>query len=143
MSPANLASASAPDQPLLPPRTPSQVHLARSQLDYVLGSTGRSFVVGWGVSPPVNAHHAAATCPQAPVPCDWQNFHQKDANANVLAGALVGGPGGVTRNKTNPDFYADVRMDYALNEPAVDYQAGFVGALAGMFTLLGGPSGAA
>ena len=33
---------------------------ARQQLDYILGSTGRSYVVGFGVNPPTHAHHAAA-----------------------------------------------------------------------------------
>ena len=31
--------------------------LAQQQIHYVLGDTGRSFVVGFGVNPPVRAHH--------------------------------------------------------------------------------------
>jgi len=33
---------------------------AKSQIDYALGSTGRSFVVGFGVNPPTHPHHCAA-----------------------------------------------------------------------------------
>ena len=30
---------------------------ATQQVDYALGSSGRSFVVGFGVNPPVRPHH--------------------------------------------------------------------------------------
>lgn len=33
---------------------------AKQQIDYALGSTGRSFVVGFGNNPPVKVHHRAA-----------------------------------------------------------------------------------
>jgi hypothetical protein len=33
--------------------------LAKSQIHYALGDTGRSFVVGFGVNPPVKPHHAS------------------------------------------------------------------------------------
>jgi len=33
---------------------------AQSQLDYMLSSTGRSFVVGFGVNPSTHVHHAGA-----------------------------------------------------------------------------------
>ncbi|KAI0211181.1 Endoglucanase F, partial [Lamellibrachia satsuma] len=32
---------------------------AKTQLEYMLGSTGRSFVVGYGTNPPVQPHHSA------------------------------------------------------------------------------------
>ena len=47
----------------------------------------------------------------------------------VLTGALVGGPSG-------RDSYKDVRSDYQSNEVAMDYNAGFTGALAGLVHLL-------
>jgi len=31
--------------------------LAKKQIDYALGDTGRSFVVGVGVNPPTRPHH--------------------------------------------------------------------------------------
>lgn len=33
---------------------------AESQMGYILGDTGRSFVVGFGHNPPVSPHHRAA-----------------------------------------------------------------------------------
>lgn len=50
-------------------------------------------------------------------------------NPQVLLGALVGGP-------SSSDGYTDVRSDFKSNEVAVDYQAGFAGALAGLVQLL-------
>jgi hypothetical protein len=114
----------------------AEIKYAQRQVDYALGSTGRSYVVGWGASPPVNWHHAPSSCPDAPALCNFQNFFMKPNNPQILYGALVGGPPGVGRNKTNPDHYLDLRPDYAVNEPAVDYESGFVGALAGVYTLL-------
>jgi hypothetical protein len=49
---------------------------------------------------------------------------------HVLWGALVGGPG-------VKDEHNDVTSDFVYNEVAVDYNAGFVGALAGLFTYFG------
>lgn len=48
-------------------------------------------------------------------------------NPNLLYGALVGGP-------DQNDQYSDDRSDYVHNEVAVDFNAGFQGALAGMYT---------
>ena len=31
--------------------------LGKSQIDYILGDSGRSFVVGFGENPPKNPHH--------------------------------------------------------------------------------------
>lgn len=35
-------------------------NFARQQIDYALGSTGRSFVVGFGVNPPQRPHHTSS-----------------------------------------------------------------------------------
>lgn len=35
-------------------------NFARDQINYALGSTGRSYVVGYGNNPPVRSHHRAA-----------------------------------------------------------------------------------
>ncbi|DBA75362.1 TPA: hypothetical protein ACH3X1_010629 [Trebouxia sp. C0004] len=100
---------------------------ARSQMKYVLGSdgVGHSFVVGFGVTPPVQCHHRAASCPAAPATCTFDNFNADTANPQVLYGAMVGGPG-------VDDSYIDVRSDYVKNEVAVDYNAGFTGVLAAL-----------
>lgn len=57
--------------------------LAKSQVDYALGSTGRSFVVGFGASPPLRVHHRGASCPARPAPCSWSAFSSPGPNPQV------------------------------------------------------------
>ncbi|CAG2205325.1 E3.2.1.4 [Mytilus edulis] len=97
---------------------------AKSQIGYILGDTGRSYVVGFGVNPPSHEHHRAASCPLIPASCSHDFYEMKYSNPHVLYGAIVGGPG-------PNDEYDDVRSDYVRNEVAVDYNAGFQGAVAG------------
>jgi endoglucanase len=92
--------------------------------------SGRSFVVGFGNNPPKNAHHAGASCPDRPASCDWDQFDSTKPNPQILYGALVGGPNGFT-----DDTYKDSRSDYETNEVTCDYNAGFTGALAGLFEM--------
>ena len=66
-----------------------------------------------------------SSCPDAPAPCDWDAYYGTQSNAQVLYGALVGGPDA-------NDNYDDVRSDYVGNEVACDYNAGFQSALAGL-----------
>ena len=95
-----------------------ELDFARRQVDYALGSGLRSYVVGYGNNPPQFAHHAAP-------------------NGQVLYGALVAGPAGKKKDAANPDAtYNDKRNDYITNEVANDYNAGFTGALAGLYQLL-------
>lgn len=96
-----------------------------SQINYALGSTGRSFVVGFGENAPKSPHHRGAQGSWADdkkVP----NYHR-----HVLYGALVGGPG-------SNDSYIDDVNDFTSNEVACDYNAGFTGALAKMYEKYGG-----
>ncbi len=53
---------------------------------------------------------------------------------HVLWGALVGGP-------DQDDFHVDITKDYIYNEVAVDYNAGFVGACAGLYEFYGREAG--
>jgi hypothetical protein len=116
----------------------AELAFVRRQVDYILGSTGRSFVVGWGASPPLFCHHAGASCPDMPAVCDWAAFSSPAPNPQVITGALVAGPGGVRLNATDPDAsYYDHRNDYVTNEVALSYNAGLVGALAGAWELSG------
>ena len=101
---------------------------ARKQIHYMLGDTGRSFVVGFGKNPPRRPHHASSSCPNPPLKCDWSTFHSTAPNAHVLYGALVGGP-------DQNDNYEDKRNDFVKNEVACDYNAGFQSALAGLKSL--------
>ena len=105
----------------------SAIDFARYQVDYALGSGGRSFVVGYGHNYPQQPHHAGASCPNRPAKCDWPNFDSRAANPQILYGALVGGPAG-----QGEESYRDSRSDYVSNEVALDYNSGFTGALAGL-----------
>lgn len=98
---------------------------ALSQVDYALGSTGRSFVCGFGVNYPVNPHHRTAQGSY----CD--NMNEPSVARHTLYGALVGGPNA-------SGSYNDTVSDYTANEVACDYNAGFTGALAKMYKRYGG-----
>lgn len=98
---------------------------AHRQIRYMLGSSGRSFVVGYGENPPMRPHHRASSCPLMPAPCDWTAMNNPGPNPSILYGALVGGP-------DFHDNFKDNRADFISNEVAVDYNAGFTGALAGL-----------
>jgi len=89
---------------------------AKQQVDYALGSAGRSFVVGYGENSPTRPHHRTAHSSWA----DSQTvptYHR-----HTIYGALVGGPG-------KDDSYTDDIGNYVNNEIACDYNAGFEGAL--------------
>ncbi|HWT76939.1 MAG TPA: glycoside hydrolase family 9 protein [Mobilitalea sp.] len=98
---------------------------AKQQIDYALGSTGRSYVVGFGTNSPLHPHHRTAHSSWA----DSQSvptYHR-----HTIYGALVGGPG-------SDDSYTDTISNYVNNEVACDYNAGFVGALAKLYGTYGG-----
>ncbi|XVV06871.1 glycoside hydrolase family 9 protein [Actinosynnema sp. CA-248983] len=98
------------------------------QINYALGANPRnsSYVVGFGANPPRNPHHRTAHGA-------WADSIQEPATSrHVLYGALVGGP------STNDDKYTDSRQDYVANEVALDYNAGFTGALARLYKEYGG-----
>lgn len=101
-------------------------NFAVGQMEYILGKHGNSFVVGFGNNPPQRPHHRSSSCPNAPAPCNWDNFNNPGPNPQVLYGALVGGP------KAADDYYVDSRQDFQMNEVALDYNAGFQSALAGL-----------
>lgn len=104
----------------------SLVDTAASQIDYILGKnpSGMSYMVGFGNKYPQHAHHRAANGYDKLVDA---NYKYKD-NKHVLTGALVGGPdGGGT--------FVDELDKYTYTEVAIDYNAGFVGALAGCVSL--------
>ncbi|KAI7836339.1 hypothetical protein COHA_009798 [Chlorella ohadii] len=117
----------------LPPGSRDRIALvkfARVQVDYCMGATGRSFIVGFGRSPPRRVHHAAASCPDLPANCTWKQFETSAPNPQVLTGALVGGPAG-----PGDDTYTDRRDDFETNEVSIDYNAGLTAAVAGLLAL--------
>jgi hypothetical protein len=98
---------------------------AKSQVDYALGSTGKSFLVGFGANYPRHPHHRTAHG-------SWADMMTTPAeHRHTLVGALVGGPG-------QNDSYTDKIDDFVSNEVACDYNAGFVGVLAKLVEDYGG-----
>lgn len=95
------------------------------QVNYALGSSGRSYVVGFGENPPEHPHHRTSQGSWA------DNMNEPASHRHVLFGALVGGPDA-------SDGYTDTVSDYNKNEVADDYNAGFTGALAKMYKKYGG-----
>merc|ERR1719322_1787122 len=83
-----------------------------TQIGYILGDTGRSYVVGFGENPPQRPHHRSSSC-RSPItsPCGDNEKNSHNANPQILYGALVGGPDG-------QDNYNDARDDYVSNEVA-------------------------
>lgn len=63
------------------------------------------------------------------MPCNADEaINSPDPNPQTLFGSLVGGPG-------LDDSYVDDRQDYVKNEVALDYNAGFQSAIAGIISL--------
>lgn len=98
----------------------------KDQTDYLLGDNpmDRCFLVGYAENSAVNPHHRAShgsTTNSMLVP---------EVQKHILWGALVGGPDG-------DDFHKDDITDYVYNEVAIDYNAGCVGALAGLYEIYG------
>lgn len=109
-----------------PAKTDTYKKFAKSMADYALGSSGRSYVCGYGENSPQNPHHRSAHA-------GWENNCEgmPKTNRHVLYGALVGGPG-------KNDDYVDDRSNYYTNEVACDYNAGFTGLMAMLYNDFGG-----
>ncbi|XP_077868528.1 uncharacterized protein LOC100375334 [Saccoglossus kowalevskii] len=95
----------------------------KQQIDYMLGNSGRSFVVGFGVNSPQSPHHRASSCTEEVFGSTALN--SPNVNPHLLVGALVGGP-------DSQDNYVDNRKDYVKNEVACDYNAAFQSAVAAL-----------
>uniref|UniRef100_A0A0E0JFN2 Endoglucanase n=1 Tax=Oryza punctata TaxID=4537 RepID=A0A0E0JFN2_ORYPU len=116
------------------PAPPSElVALAKSQVDYILGSNpkGMSYMVGYGARYPQRAHHRGASIVSIKsnpsfVSCkdgyvNW--FGRPGSNPNLLDGAVVGGP-------DERDVFADERNNYQQTEVATYNNAPLMGVLA-------------
>ncbi len=101
------------------------------QMSYIMGNNpmGRAYIVGYdlenGASHP---HHRAAHGSKT------LSMDDPVDQTHVLWGALVGGP-------DSDDYHVDITKDYIYNEVAVDYNAGFVGAAAGLYYYYGKDEG--
>lgn len=93
---------------------------ATSQMNYMLGDNPnkRCYIVGYNENSSKYPHHRAAS----------RSTDSKIINSDhyTLLGALVGGPGA-------DGTYKDDQGDYYCNEVALDYNAGLVGAAAGLY----------
>ncbi|MBR1528904.1 MAG: glycoside hydrolase family 9 protein [Oscillospiraceae bacterium] len=104
---------------------------SKGQMEYIMGNNpmNRSYIVGYdlekGASHP---HHRAAHGSTT------LNMDDPVDQTHVLWGALVGGPDA-------DDWHRDLTKDYIYNEVAVDYNAGFVGACAGLYQYYGKANG--
>lgn len=102
------------------------VEWAKSQMDYILGDNpmNRCYEVGYAENSAKEPHHRASHA-------SLTNSMEDPVDAkHVLWGALVGGP-------DFDDYHEDDRTNYVYNEVAIDYNAGFVGALAGIYDIYG------
>ncbi len=104
--------------------TVDYLNYAKTQIDYMLGTNPRnsSYVVGFGNNYPKFPHHRAASGRMELAPA---YEHKSEPEKHLLYGALVGGP-------DISDNFADDIEEYCYSEVAIDYNAGFVGAMAGM-----------
>ena len=98
---------------------------AVDQINYCLGSTGFSYLIGFGEDYPVHPHHRTSQGSPS------NNMNDPAEARHILCGALVGGPDA-------NDGYTDEVSNYTTNEVADDYNAGFVGALAALYGEYGG-----
>ncbi len=103
----------------------------KGQMTYLLGQNqfNTCFVTGFSSNSAKNTHHRAASGYQGyegqyGFSTGTKTYHP--TNGKVLIGALAGGP-------TAGGQYSDVIDDYKTNEVAIDYNAGLVGAAAGLY----------
>lgn len=96
---------------------------ANGQMKYILGNNAGSkcFVVGYNKYSVKHPHHRAASGYS-----DVSSNKYTDM-AHVLTGALVGGPSGSSTS------FDDNANEYQYTEVALDYNAGLVGAAAGLY----------
>ncbi|KAG0145768.1 hypothetical protein CROQUDRAFT_107612 [Cronartium quercuum f. sp. fusiforme G11] len=105
---------------------------ACQQINYILGDTGLSYVVGFGKNSVKIPYHKSSYNSFIDFPmrgstneAQREDFESGTPQRFILYGALVGGP------DVN-DQYSDTRKDYTFSEVTQDYNAGYTGALAGM-----------
>lgn len=112
---------------------------AKGQMDYILGNNPvkTCFVTGFASNSTKNPHHRAASGYTSYEQFNMNNwdpdgdhmnpFSSYGSNSHTLIGALAGGPCDASGT------YHDNMGDYICNEVAIDYNAGLVGAAAGLY----------
>ena len=99
----------------------------KAQMSMILGNNSKNanFVIGMESNSVKYAHHRAASGYASNDEMTGQVGYS--SKGHTLVGALVGGP-------TDSNFtYQDTIQDYKCNEVALDYNAGLVGAAAGLY----------
>lgn len=105
---------------------------AKGQMNYLTGDNPANtcFLTGFASNSAKNPHHRAASGFNSYDEFNGEAHPQSVAsNAPTLIGALVGGPTDANGS------YVDDMNDYVCNEVTIDYNAGFVGAAAGLYQL--------
>lgn len=99
---------------------------AKNQMEYIMGNNpmDRCYIVGYAPNSARHPHHRAAHGSKT------LSMDDPPEHRHTLWGALVGGP-------DLTDKHVDVTSDYVYNEVAIDYNAAFVGAVAGLYTYYG------
>lgn len=99
---------------------------AKGQMEYIMGKNpmDRPYIVGYSPKSAKHPHHRAAHGSKT------LNMDVPKDHVHTLWGALVGGP-------DLEDYHKDETSDYVYNEVAIDYNSGFVGACAGLYSLYG------
>ncbi len=113
---------------------------SKGQMKYILGdnsiaSNGNSstcFVTGFADNSSKYVHHRAASGYANGESRNDARYHS--TNGHVLVGALVGGP---NANGEYIDEMTGKDLIYQTNEVALDYNAGLVGAAAGLYSVYG------
>ncbi|MGN0606643.1 MAG: glycoside hydrolase family 9 protein [Oscillospiraceae bacterium] len=95
---------------------------AEGQMEYIMGKNpmNRPYIVGYSPTAASHPHHRAAHGSST------YSMDDPETQTHVLWGALVGGP-------DSNDWHRDITKDYIYNEVAVDYNAAFTGACAGLY----------
>ncbi len=105
-------------------KTSKYTSWAEKQMNYLMGSNPKNlcYMTGFSDNSVTNPHHRAAS--------GLSTFPTENATitmGHTLIGALVGGP-------MQDGSYSDQISLYKYTEVALDYNAGFVGALAGLYS---------
>lgn len=104
--------------------------LTASQVNYILGDTGRSFVVGVGEKWPRAPLSREGFCAMSwdVEQCNYNTWFTDLANPQIVVGAMVAGP-------NLQDQYIDTRENYQSTEIAIDFQSGLLSALTAAVTM--------
>ncbi|MDE7099409.1 MAG: glycoside hydrolase family 9 protein [Ruminococcus sp.] len=105
----------------------------KGQMNFITGDNPANtcFVVGFAPNSAKNPHHRGASGFNSYDEFNGEAHPQSiSPNGHSLIGALVGGP-----TDASGGGYSDDMNDYVANEVALDYNAGLVGAAAGLYSV--------